>query len=173
MDTEEVFLEDCWNLYFHDPDDSEWSKNSYKVIHSISTIQDWAKVDIMFNSVWIKGMFFLMREHIQPLWEDPYNKDGGCFSYKVNKPEAPAYFYKICGQMMGNTLAKGDMSDIHNNICGISMSPKRNYCIVRIWISSKLYNKPLLYNINPPSYTQVLFKNHEENSDFTPIQKSE
>ena len=113
-------------------------------------------------------MFFLMREHIQPLWEDPFNKSGGCFSFKVNKPEAGAYFFKICAQMMSNNLAKGDSIDIHDNICGISMSPKRNYCIVRIWIGSKEFNKAQLYNTNAPSYTQVLFKNHEENTDFTP-----
>lgn len=165
---DEIFLEDCWNLYFHDPDDTEWTKNSYKVINSVSTVTDWAQIDLSFKDLWIKGMFFLMREHIQPLWEDPYNKNGGCFSFKVNKPEASVYFYKICSQMMGNNLAKGDNIEIHDNICGISMSPKRNYCIVRIWISSKEFNKATLYNINAPGYTQILFKSHEENNDFTP-----
>jgi hypothetical protein len=170
-ENKEIFLEDCWSLYFHDPDDSQWTKESYKVINSFSTVADWAKLDLLFKDVWIKGMFFLMREHIQPLWEDPFNKNGGCFSFKVNKPEAGAYFFKICAQMMSNNLAKGDSLDIHDNICGISMSPKRNYCIVRIWIGSKEFNKAQLYNTNAPSYTQVLFKNHEENNDFTPNSK--
>ena len=74
---------------------------------------------------------------------------------------------------MSNNLAKGDNINIHDNICGLSISPKRNYCIVRLWISSKEFNKPTYYNINAPGYTQVLFKNHEENSDFTPIKDKE
>ena len=47
------------------------------------------------------------------------------------------------------------------------MSPKRNYCILRIWIGCKEYNKPSMFNIDAPGYTQVLFKNHEENNDFS------
>ena len=121
---------------------------------------------MLFHDMWTKGMFFLMREHIQPLWEDPYNRNGGCFSFKVNKPEASAYLFKICSQMLGNSLAKSQDPCAHNAICGISMSPKRNYCIIRIWIGSKVYNKVSMYNLEVPSYTQVLFKNHEENSDF-------
>ena len=29
-------------------------------------------------------MFFLMKGDIQPRWEDPQNRRGGCFSYKIN-----------------------------------------------------------------------------------------
>jgi hypothetical protein len=163
---DEQFLDDCWTLYFHDPDDSEWTKNSYKVIGSVSTVHDWAEIDVSFHEMWTKGMFFLMREHIQPLWEDPYNRDGGCFSFKVNKPEASSYLFKLCSQMLGNSLAKSSEAQAHTSICGISMSPKRNYCIIRIWIGDKTYNKVSLYNIDLPNYTQILFKNHEENIDF-------
>jgi hypothetical protein len=164
---EEQFLDDCWTLYFHDPDDTEWTKTSYKVITSISTVNDWAEVDSTFHDLWTKGMFFLMREHIQPLWEDQYNRNGGCFSFKVNKPEASSYLYQICSQMLGNTLSKSQHESANTAICGISMSPKRNYCIIRIWVGDKAYNKLHMYNIEVPGYTQVLFKSHEENTDFS------
>lgn len=163
---EEQFLDDCWTLYFHDPDDVEWTKNSYKIISNASTVQDWAHMDIVFRDMWIKGMFFMMREHIQPCWEDPYNRNGGCFSIRVNKPDASEYLYNICSKMLGNTLAKADDPDIHASICGISMTPKRNYCIIRVWIGDKAYNKLSMYNIDVPSYTQVMYKNHEENENF-------
>ena len=29
-------------------------------------------------------MLFLMRDGIQPIWEDEKNRNGGCFSYKIN-----------------------------------------------------------------------------------------
>jgi hypothetical protein len=30
---EEIFLSECWTLYFHDPDDNQWTPNSYKIIN--------------------------------------------------------------------------------------------------------------------------------------------
>jgi hypothetical protein len=87
MTSESIFLDDRWALYFHDPDDPLWTLNSYKQIGIISTVDDFIEANKAFADLWSKGMFFLMREHIQPLWEDPYNKNGGCFSYKVNKPD--------------------------------------------------------------------------------------
>jgi hypothetical protein len=37
------------------------------------------------DQLYSRGMFFIMREHILPLWEDESNKNGGCFSYKIYK----------------------------------------------------------------------------------------
>ena len=166
--SDETFLDDNWTLYFHDPDDSEWTLNSYKKIGTISTIKNWVDADNAFTEMWIKGMFFLMREHIQPLWEDPHNKNGGCFSFKVNKPDVPAFWFKLGSLMLGNTLGQGDADDpIHSSICGISMSPKRSYCILRIWISDVTYSKATMYNVDAPSYTHILFKTHEDNNDFS------
>jgi hypothetical protein len=168
-ETAEIFLSECWTMYFHDPDDNQWSPSSYKIIGHISTAQDWCYTDISFTNLWQKGMFFIMREHIQPLWEDPLNKDGGCFSYKVNKNEAGQYWYRLGGLLLGGTLGK--TADINNKICGISISPKRNYCILRIWVQNQEYNTINLYNLDTPVYSQVLFKSHTENTDFENVEK--
>ena len=168
-ETAEIFLSECWTMYFHDPDDTQWSPSSYKIIGHISTAQDWCYTDISFTNLWQKGMFFIMREHIQPLWEDPLNKDGGCFSYKVNKNEAGQYWYRLGGLLLGGTLGK--TGDINNKICGISISPKRNYCILRIWVQNQEYTTINLYNLDTPVYSQVLFKSHTENTDFENIEK--
>ncbi len=165
MDMEEqTFLDECWTLYFHDPDNSDWGENSYKSINTISTIEDWIDTDIAFTDLWTKGMFFLMREHIQPRWEDPENRKGGCFSFKVNKPDVQIFWFTMCSRFLGNTLGKNE--DVNTKICGVSISPKRNYCIMRIWIGSHEFNKIDNYNINIPEYTQVMYKEHEENTDF-------
>lgn len=160
----ETFLNDVWTLYFHDPYDDQWTPSSYKSQTTISTAEDWIKVNRSFGELWPKGMFFLMREHIQPLWEDPCNKNGGCFSYKVNKPDVPAYWVRLGAKLISDSIAKNP--DHVNNVCGISVIPKRNYCILRIWISSNKLNKIDLYDVDIPGYTLVMYKSHEENSDF-------
>jgi hypothetical protein len=163
-ETNDTFLSEGWSLYFHNPDDNQWTSSSYKVIGHISTVHDWAYTDFSFTTLWQNGMFFLMREHIQPLWEDPSNKNGGCFSFKVNKPDAGHFWFKLGGLLLGGTL--GNTEDIDKKICGISISPKRNYCILRIWVETKEYNDINTYNIEIPQYSQIMYKSHEENTDF-------
>ena len=161
---DDTFLDETWALHFHDPDNNEWTKDSYKMLTVISTPEDWAKTDQAFRELWQKGMFFVMREYIAPLWEDPANTNGGCFSFKVNKPQVTDYWYDIVARMLGNTLGKSD--DISDKICGLSISPKRNYCIIRLWIGANDYNDISHYNIEVPDYTQVMYKEHMANCDF-------
>lgn len=170
VDMSEEFLDETWSLYFHDPDNSSWTKDSYNVIATVSTPTEWVQVDKAFKELWQKGMFFLMREHILPLWEDPCNTKGGCFSFKVNKPEAMEYWFKLGAKMLGSELGKKD--EVMENVCGISISPKRNYCIMRIWISNNAFNDISMYNIDIPEYTQVMYKEHVANCDFNASEKS-
>ena len=161
---EELFLNDCWVLYFHDPDNADWSESSYKRIHTISTAQDWIQAELSISSLWNKGMFFLMREHIRPMWEDDYNKNGGCLSFKVNKPEAGLYWFHLGCKTVGESLCK--KSGWSQQICGISISPKRNYCILRIWLASSDVNQIEAYHLEAPHYTQMMYKPHMGQKNF-------
>lgn len=162
---EETFLDDSWNLYFHSPDDNDWTINSYIMIGMISSVEDWCKANLGFSEIWQKGMFFIMKQDIMPLWEDPMNKDGGCFSFKVNKNEASLYWFDMACDTLSNNLGKTE--EVNNNITGISITPKRNYCIIRIWLNTKKFITIDNYNLIIPQYTQVMYKNHIDNNDFT------
>jgi len=158
---EEYIFNNLWTLYFHDPYDDEWVSSSYKIQTHISLPEDWIQINLSYSELWAKGMFFLMREDIQPLWEDPANKNGGCFSYKVNKPDVPKYWLELGAKLMTDNI-----TDNIENVCGISVIPKRNYCIFRIWISDNKFNNIQLYNIDIPTYTIVMYKKHGDNNDF-------
>lgn len=163
MTDHEIFLHDCWTLYFHDPDNNEWNEKSYKVINTVSTVQDWVNIDKSFSELWQDGMFFLMREHILPLWEDKHNASGGCLSFKVNKPEAKEYWFQLASKVLGEVLAKSpDKSD---TICGVSISPKRHFCILRIWLSSPDTQADELH-LEAPHYSQVIYKSHMEQKSY-------
>lgn len=164
---EDYIFNNLWTLYFHDPYDNEWTSSSYKIQGTVSTPQDWLEMNLSYADIWSKGMFFLMREDIQPLWEDPANKNGGCFSYKVNKPDVAKYWLQLGAKLMTDCITKED--DHVNNISGISVIPKRNYCIIRIWISDNQFNDISLYDLEIPSYTTVMYKKHGDNSDFDKI----
>jgi len=155
------YLNDVWSLYFHDPYDMNWENNSYKFISTISSVEDFISIYISFNELWSKGMFFIMREHISPRWEDENNKNGGCFSYKVLKNDLNEKLFDICSKILGEMLGKNDV--ISENINGISISPKKNYHIIRIWIKNNTNTNKELYNLNIPSYSALMYKSHNEN----------
>jgi hypothetical protein len=161
---EDVFLNDCWALYFHDPDNQDWSEKSYQLLHTVSSVQDWIQCEMSFKTLWQNGMFFLMREHIQPRWEDPLNKQGGCISFKVNKPEAGEYWFQLACKAIGEVLVKREV--FCDKLCGVSISPKRNYCILRLWVSHPDASNPDGYNLESPHYSKVFYKPHLEQKGY-------
>ena len=158
MNIQDNYLNDVWCLYFHDPYDMNWENSSYKFITTISSVDDFIQVFKSFNDLWSRGMFFIMREHITPRWEDDNNKNGGCFSYKINKDELIDKLFDIISLVIGETLGINDL--ISHNINGISICPKKNYHIVRIWIKSNINLNKDNYNFNIPSYSTIMYKSH-------------
>jgi hypothetical protein len=105
-------------------------------------------------------MLFVMREGITPMWEDSRNRNGGCFSYKVLNKHVPEVwknlFYLLCGEALCEDI--DDMK--HMN--GITISPKKNFCIIKIWLDiSELQDPNVIININNLSKQGCLFKRHE------------
>lgn len=95
-----------------------------------------------------------------PRWEDENNKNGGCFSFKINKTEMLDKLFEITSLILGETLGKTD--EISMNINGISISPKKNYHIIRIWIKSNSNLSKDNYNLIVPNYSTLMYKSHIE-----------
>ena len=65
---------------------------------------------------------------------DNNNKDGGSFSYKISNHLLEDVWKKLVYALLGNTLT--DDENILKNINGISISPKKNYCIIKLWLAN-------------------------------------
>jgi len=155
-----TYINDVWSLYFHDPYDMNWEPNSYKFITTISSVEDYINVFKAFEDLWMRGMFFIMREHIMPRWEDENNKNGGCFSFKVNKQEFNDKLFEITSLILGETMGKTEL--ISMNINGLSVSPKKNYYIIRIWLKNNERVNKNSYNLTVPPYSVIMYKPHNE-----------
>ena len=59
---------------------------------------------------------------------------------------------------LSNNLGKTE--EVNNNITGISITPKRNYCIIRIWLNTKNFITIDNYNLIIPSYSTLMYKSH-------------
>lgn len=158
--TSELLLNDLWSFYFHDPFNNDWNLGSYIKVEDLSSVENFWNVHETFVDKIRMGMFFLTREHIFPCWDDPHNKDGGCLSIKVLKQDAQKFWESICIKTLGETLLFEREKWDHVN--GLSISPKKNFCIIKVWMRTNDFTEASSYNIPTGYYGEVLYKANRE-----------
>jgi hypothetical protein len=105
-------------------------------------------------------MLFMMKEGIKPTWEDPKNRNGGCFSYKVSNK----YVYKVWKDLtyvvVGGTISK--QQPFVNCVTGITISPKKSFCIIKIWMADCNHQNPAIVtpDVKGLQPQGCLFKKH-------------
>ena len=149
-----------WVLWAHLPHDTDWSVRSYKTIFEFSTVEEACALIANIPDAMIQNcMLFIMRQGIDPLWEHPRNRKGGSFSYKVATSRTPDSWRELVIRLVGETITK--TSQIGDTINGVTISPKRNFCIMKIWLSGCTHQNPKIIspmqNIQPVG---CLFKRH-------------
>jgi hypothetical protein len=100
---------------------------------------------------------------IFPMWEDENNKNGGVWSFKITKEEADDVWFKLCTYMIGENICEN--VEICKYINGISISPKKNFCIVKIWNSDYMLSDTHLLSssITFLNLNEVLYSSHQNN----------
>jgi len=150
-----------WNLYYHLPHDKNWTLESYKMIQAgVSTVEDVLALNNTTSDHVIKYcMLFVMREGITPMWEDPKNRKGGCFSYKIINKQVPSVWKALMTSLCGETLCVDPQYNTLIN--GITISPKKNFCIVKIWLSDcSVQDSNIIINIPHLSKQGCIFREH-------------
>ena len=157
-------FKDSWTYYYHDLDNKKWDLASYNII--VKTITEPEQL-IAFNEtipeIIVKNaMLFMMRQHIQPMWEDPHNCQGGYISFKIANKSVfhiwKSLVYALCGETL---FVKKEINAFAN---GLSISPKKTFCIIKIWLSDCQYKDSAL---NP-----ILHLNTED-IKFTPFAETD
>lgn len=158
-------LADNWTLWAHLPHDTDWSIRSYKQIHTFNSAEEAIALTETLPATLVKNcMLFLMREGVMPTWEDPRNREGGSFSYKVSNKMVPATWRNLTYTLVGETLAK--TNSVSSTINGITISPKKNFCVVKVWTSHSRNQDPTTINEVQPSISPAgcLFRRHNPNA---------
>ena len=153
-------LYDNWTLWAHLPHDTDWTVKSYKPIFTFNTAEEAISLCETLPEKMIKNcMLFLMRKGIQPTWEDIKNRNGGCFSYKVSNKIVTNAWKNLSYTLVGESLTNDP--GLRPNINGITISPKKNFCIIKIWCANCDYKNPsLITNIEHLTSHGCLFKKH-------------
>lgn len=158
-----IYLNDTWSYYYHDPYDNNWDYNSYKHICNITSVDEFWEMKAYSDTKFLHSMFFLMREHIFPCWDDVENKDGGCFTMRVVKNQSVEFWEHLCIILLGETILKEENISKWDNINGISSSPKKNFYVFKIWVKTTDLNESFF---NLPSnliHGEIQFKSNIDN----------
>ena len=135
-----------WCLYYHNPADTKWTPDSYALLGTVKTWEEYHALLKELEDVTVQqGMLFWMREGVPPLYENHANIKGGCYSLRVNRSRATHYFM----QYTLASLLGGAVNDSGNLIQGVSISPKRiaeknqSFNVIKIWNKDcTKFNKP-------------------------------
>lgn len=149
-----------WKLWSHLPQDAKWDLPSYKAISSLRSVQEViAVIESLTDDIIKNCMLFIMKDGINPMWEDVKNRNGGCFSYKVTNKSVVEVWRDLTYILTGNTIS-ADVNFV-NNVTGITISPKKNFCIVKIWMTNCDYQNPsVVTEIRNLISQGCLFKKH-------------
>jgi hypothetical protein len=125
-----------WILWHHSIKDTTWTKSSYKQIYRFESLIDYSLFqDIIQLNHLQNGMFFLMRDGIFPNWEDPDNSEGCCISFKAPGKQLKEEFCKILLYCLTEDILRDP--DNFEELNGISIAPKKEFNIVKLWMRNK------------------------------------
>jgi hypothetical protein len=154
-------LSDKWTLWAHLPHNTDWSIKSYIPISTFTTIEDAVAVTETLPSILVENcMLFIMRHGIKPTWEDPKNRNGGCFSYKISNKNVYKVWKDLTYVIVGGSISK-NISFV-NCLTGITISPKKNFCIIKIWMTDCNHQNPAIVSndVKGLSSQGCIFKKH-------------
>jgi len=163
MTSQDVLLNDLWTVYFHDPSNTDWTIQSYVRIGDVASVHDfWAHARGWAGNIH-KGMFFIMRDGVFPCWDDASNIDGGVLSIKVLKEYLGDFWNDLCMKVMGESILRANRDNMWDGVNGISTSPKKNFCIVKIWTKTPELASKEFFDISPNYYGDILYKSNRDN----------
>lgn len=153
-------LSDSWILWAHLPHDTDWSLKSYMKIYEFNTVEQAITITETLPPVLVTNcMLFLMRKGINPIWEDERNRNGGCFSYKIPNKDVPDAWKQFSYSLVGETMS--DNNKLLPHINGITISPKKNFCIIKVWLANcSFQDAAVIREVHGITSHGCLFKRH-------------
>jgi hypothetical protein len=151
-----------WTAYFHEPEDSSWTAESYK---RLQILKNWEEVGAFLRELGphktANGLLRIMKGETSPLWENKVNIRGGSYCLKIPRRTAIEVFNRYLAAAALGQAAKNP----ENEIVGVTISPKKGFCIIKIWnLNAKKFNKPsdlALYHEDVKE-AEILYRPHTE-----------
>lgn len=131
-----------WTIYYHENSNKKWNLDSYIKLIEINNIETFWK---FFNNLpeLKNGSFYIMRNNISPVWEDPQNKRGGSWNFFTDDKDIFWYFENLSIYLLSEEIC-----NLPKEINGISITSKRTNFSIKIWNKDYLNEKKIKFNKN-------------------------
>jgi hypothetical protein len=151
-----------WTVYFHEPEDKSMTADSYKKLQVVSS---WEALGSLLRELGphktTNGLLRVMRGEYSPLWENKANIHGGSYCLKVTRRNSVEVFQRYLAAAALGACAK----DAANQIVGVTISPKKGFCIIKIWnLDAKRFKSPADLNLlhEEIKEAEILYRNHTD-----------
>ena len=138
------------------------TSDSYKKLQIVSS---WESLGTLLRELGshkiTNGLLRVMRGEYSPLWENKANIHGGSYCLKVTRRNSVEVFQRYLAAAALGSCAK----DPENQIVGVTISPKKGFCIIKIWnLNAKRFNSPAGLNLlhEEVKTEEILYRNHTE-----------
>ena len=151
-----------WCLWYHSINDKKWTKSSYKNLYTLRNLYDLKSINDIIKKIHLQNsMFFIMREDIFPTWEDPDNREGCCVSFKIPSSTLKEQWTFIVNRILIEDILNDKTKTDYIN--GISIAPKKEFNIVKLWLRKNDENYTDHLKEYEPYFTKdkSLIKKHE------------
>lgn len=146
-------------LWFHSQVDTDWSEASYERLLATSDPDELGSALHALAPIVAGGVFFAMKEDSFPAWEHPSHHGGGCMSYTIPCTEAADFFaHTVASALSPDWILPEDA------VNGVSVSPKKGYCVVRIWLRRHpgMTDAEISENLRLLTTARIQYKSHQD-----------
>jgi len=151
-----------WSVYYHEPEDKSWTAESYK---RLQVVNSWEALGQILRELGThkttNGLLRIMRGDVSPLWENKVNIRGGSYCLKISRRNSVEVFQRYLAAAALGCAA----TDSANEIVGVTISPKKGFCIIKIWnLDCKRFGKPTDLPIlhEEVKHEEILYRPHTE-----------
>ncbi|GLB06188.1 hypothetical protein AtubIFM57258_001485 [Aspergillus tubingensis] len=131
-----------------------------------------------WDKIRLRDTVHIFRKGVKPVWEDPENRNGGCWRFRVPKSKAQAFFHEIAILCMANEF-QAVLEKEHDHVLGVSTSVRFNSHLISVWNklgsnerSIKALEQTIIDRLSPElrptgtGSTAYFYKRHDENEGF-------
>ena len=135
MDKVDHSLNTPWKIWYHSITDNNWKNNSYKMVYQMNNLLDVNLVIDKIQSNHLQNsMFFIMRNDMFPTWEYVDNREGCCISFKIPGSDLKKHWDFILKEILTENIFTD--KDKHLELNGFSISPKKEFNIIKFWLKN-------------------------------------
>lgn len=121
-----------YTLWYHNPNENLFTESTFTKVLDINKPEElfaMHKLLILNQKILLNGLFYIMKDNIKPVWNNKHHINGGSLSWKIDRHLSVKYWENLVALFIS-----GNFNHLEKyKVTGISINPKKNCNILKIW----------------------------------------